>query len=179
MHYMMNIFVFVQGKKDWFEVEVYDVLVGVCIHVEYVHAVLMVKSEQLYCTTCKKTTCDHTKYADQLKSSCDDFRETINQLQAVVQSSGVNNRSKSIQTYFVKKLPFIPNSNISDALKRLPQIDHKTLLLPNVGVACHCGSTAFEELVAYEECDLITLTCLAKVKGILPIYECDYYNLLA
>ena len=101
---------------------------------------------------CKKSACDHTKYAYQLKSSCDGFKDIFDQLNSG-QSSGVNDGGKNSITYSSTEIPFIANSDISEALKRLPYIDNKAFLMSTVGVACNCGSTTFEEFVAYDECE--------------------------
>lgn len=137
--------------------EVNGEIVGVCIQTEHVPGIVIVKNDHLYCSTCKKTVCVHKKCGDQLKISSDGFRGVVEQLYGSDRSFS-NNNNKTIHTYSCKKIPFEANSEISQALKRLSEMDRTTSLSPIVGVVCHCGSTTFEELVDYEERNVITMT---------------------
>lgn len=145
-----------------------DIITGVCVIVPVNNAgIVTYKSGKYYCVTCHKNFCEHAKAVTNNESEVTQQAEVLIQLKELCYSSTCQTRPAHVLSKI--RIPFEVNDHISSALNGLSGIASivclpKTPFVPD----CQCGINMYA--TAYKDCDVITRTCVTKLKGlnILP-----------
>lgn len=155
-----------QDDNDWCTVTMTDELVGICVKKHSIPGIVIVNNEKNYCSTCRKNFCEHCKYLEDLKSRSGSVNDITDQLMVLNASGGdVRNRKTSPKVFSEKRVSFCASDATASVLRNLSAVDKLSCLCPSPSLPCQCGCIDFEECTLYEECDIITLTSVTKVKG--------------
>jgi hypothetical protein len=157
---------FVLQADDWCSVTMTDKIVGICVKKHGSPGIVSVNSDNNYCLTCRKNYCEHCKCLEELKTCSGSITDVVDQLTASNASGGDDrNRKTSPKVFSKKRISFCASDTTTSVLRNLSAIDQLSILCPSLAVPCQCGCIDFEECSLYEECDVITMTCVTKVKG--------------